>query len=259
MPTIHRFFVDEPLPGSAGVEIPLPPHVAHQAGTVLRLRPGDPMVLFDGTGGEWHGEVVSLHRGAGSARLVRRDPGLPEPRLRLTVCQAMIRADRFELVLQKGTELGVAAFQPLLTKRVVGATGKGSPSQRAQERLLKAERWRRIVVEAAEQSGRTAVPDLHEPRALRTILAQGEPSIVCWEEGGGAPPLREALARIVPESGRNFGGVSHVQLLIGPEGGFTPDEVDVAVAGGAQTATLGPLILRSETAAIAAAALALLP
>ena len=258
MPTIHRFYVDEPLP-AAGVEVSLPPHVAHQAGTVLRLRSGDPVVLFDGSGGEWRGEIVSLHRGAGFARLLRHGPGLPEPRLRLTLCQAMIKADRFELVLQKGTEMGVAAFQPLLTKRVVGATGKGSPSQRAQERLLKTERWRRIVVEAAEQSGRTAVPDLREPRALRTVLAEGAPTIVCWEQGTGAPPLRDAVARVLPETRRNADTVPHVCILIGPEGGFTPDEVDVAVAAGAHTATLGPLILRSETAAIAAAALALLP
>jgi 16S rRNA (uracil1498-N3)-methyltransferase len=226
--------------------------------TVLRLRAGDPVVLFDGRGGEWHAEVLSLRRGEAMARQLRHEPGGPEAPLRLTLCPALIKADRFEWVLQKGTELGVAAFLPLLTRRVVGASGKGSPAERARDRLLKTERWRRIVIEAAEQCGRTVVPEIHEPRALRTALAGGLPSVFCWEGGDGATPFRESLAHALAGAGPRGAPAGEAQILIGPEGGFTPEEAAAAVEAGAVPATLGPRILRSETAAIAAAALALL-
>src|SRR3954447_23120626 len=183
MPTLHRFFVAEPLVGGEGTVVALPRGVAHQMDAVLRLRPGDAVVLFDGQGGEWHGEVVTLRRSDGAVRLLGHEPGCPEPLLRLTLGLAMIKADRFEWVLQKGTELGIAAFLPLLTRRVVGASGKGAPAERARERLLKAERWHRIVVEAAEQCGRTMIPAIHEPRALRTALAGQAPCVICWEGG----------------------------------------------------------------------------
>ncbi len=261
MPTIHRFFVEEPLAGGEGAAITLPRAVAHQMEAVLRLRPGDPVVLFDGRGGEWHAEVLSLRRGEGMARQLRYEPGCPEAPLRLTLCPALIKADRFEWVLQKGTELGVAAFLPLLTRRVVGASGRGSPAERARERLLKAERWRRIVIEAAEQCGRTVVPEIHEPRALRTALAGGLPSVFCWEGStptASAAPFRESLTRAVGGAGTQGAPAGEAQILIGPEGGFTPEEAAAAVEAGAVPATLGPRILRSETAAIVAAALALL-
>jgi 16S rRNA (uracil1498-N3)-methyltransferase len=259
MPTIHRFFVEEPLAGGEGASVTLPRAVAHQMEVVLRLRPGDPVVLFDGRGGEWQAEVLSLRRGEGMARQLRYEPGCPEAPLRLTLCPALIKADRFEWVLQKGTELGATAFLPLLTRRVVGASGRGSPAERARERLLKTERWRRIVIEAAEQCGRTVVPEIHEPRALRTVLAGGLPSVFCWEGGDGAAPFRESLAHALEGAGIRGAAAGEAQILIGPEGGFTPDEAAAAVEAGAVPATLGPRILRSETAAIAAAALALLP
>jgi 16S rRNA (uracil1498-N3)-methyltransferase len=256
--TIHRFFVEEPLGGGEGAVVALPAHLAHQLDSVLRFRPGDPLVLFDGRGGEWQTETLSLRRGESTARLLRFAPGRPEPALRLTLCQAMIKADRFEWVLQKGTELGVAAFLPLLTRRVVGAGGKGSPAERTRERLLKAERWRRIVVEATEQCGRTVIPEIHEPRALRTALAGNQPSVICWEGGHDALSLRDALARAGDQVARRGAQVSEAQILIGPEGGFTDEEVAIATEAGAVPATLGPRVLRSETAAIAAAVLALL-
>src|SRR5437867_1488864 len=224
MPTIHRFFVEEPLSGAEREVITLPAPVARQMESVLRLRPGDPVALFDGRGGEWAAEVAALRRGDGSARLLQYVPGRPEAALRLTLCQALIKADRFEWVLQKGTELGVAAFLPLLTRRVVGASGKGSPVERARERALKAERWRRIVVEAAEQCGRTVVPEIHEPRALRAALAGHVPSVICWEGGRDALPLRDALARARDGAARHGVQVHEAQILIGPEGGFTPAE-----------------------------------
>src|SRR5205823_2821343 len=146
------------------------------------------------------------------------------------------KADRFEWVLQKGTELGVAAFLPLLTRRVVGAAGKGAPAERARERLLKVERWRRIVVEAAEQCGRAVIPEIHEPRALRAALAHQRPSVICWEGGQDAPSLRAGLAvaqdRMAGRGANRRTETGEAQILIGPEGGFTPQEVEVAVEMG---------------------------
>lgn len=261
MPTVHRFFVDAPLAvdraGGKGSIVALPDHVSRQMDVVLRLRAGDEIVLFDGTGGEWAAEIASLRRGEATACLRRHSPGVPEAPLRLTLCQAMIKADRFEWVLQKGTELGVAAFLPLLTRRVVGATGKGSPAERSRERVLKLERWRRIVVEAAEQCGRTIVPAIHDPRPLRAALDSDLPSVLCWEGGDGALPLRKALDQATAHQGAAAAGEG-VQIFVGPEGGFTPDEVATAAEADAVLATLGPRILRSETAAIVAATLALL-
>jgi 16S rRNA (uracil1498-N3)-methyltransferase len=258
MPTVHRFFVEEPLVGAEGALVTLPAPVARQMEHVLRLRSRDAVVLFDGRGGEWQAEVATLRRGEATARLLRHEPGYPEDALRVTLCQAMIKTDRFEWVLQKGTELGVAAFLPLLTRRVVGAAGRGSPVERARERALKSERWRRIVVEAAEQCGRTIVPEIHDPGALRSALEANQPGIICWEGAGDAPPVREALAQALAPAERRGTDASAVQIFIGPEGGFTPDEVAAAVEAGAVPATLGPRILRSETAALAAVALALL-
>jgi 16S rRNA (uracil1498-N3)-methyltransferase len=254
MATVHRFYVEPPL---AGGIVELPAQLARQMAAVLRLEPGDPVVLFDGTGGEWQAEIATLAKGRATARLIRHVDLSREAPLRLTLCQALIKADRFEWVLQKGTELGVAEFVPLLTRRVVGASGKAragrvSAAQRETERILKLERWRRIIIEAAEQSGRTAIPAVSHPQTLRTVLASGRATIFCWEAEGGSHPFRVALAQALERS------PDQVQVLIGPEGGFTPQEVEAALAAGALPASFGKRILRSETAGIAAAALALL-
>ena len=162
------------------------------------------------------------------------------PALQLVLCQALLKADRFEWVLQKGTELGVGAFVPLITRRVVaGRDGAAA----------KLERWRRIVTEAAEQSGRTRVPALRAPVPLGTALAMPGARVMCWEQYAG-PGLRDVLVAA---------GDGPLCLFIGPEGGFAPEEAAEAQRVGARLVSMGPRILRSETAAIAAAALALLP
>jgi 16S rRNA (uracil1498-N3)-methyltransferase len=235
--TIHRFFV----PGSlAGGVVALPERVAHQATAVLRLRPGDPVVLFDGRGGEWAAELRSAGRDV-SARLLEQRFPLREPAQRITLGQAMLKADRFEWVLQKGTELGVAAFQPLLTRRTVPGGGG------------RRERWRRIVIEAAEQCGRCVVPEVAEPAPLEDVLARPAPTVLLWEnEQRQGFPAALAAARA-----RAAGGEA-VRLLVGPEGGFHPDEAHAALEAGAFPGSLGPRILRSETAALAAASLSCL-
>ena len=208
---------------------------------MLRLRPGAPLVLFDGRGGEWSATIAGAGRDGVTARLLQHHTPAREAEIRVTLAQAVLKSDRFEWVLQKGTELGVAAFQPLLTRRTVavahGALGEG-----------KLERWRRIVTEAAEQSGRCVVPRVAPPAPLEATLAATD--ALGAAVGGGA----RATVRRGPARGGRGGGRA-VRLLVGPEGGFEPQEAAAAVTAGAFSATLGPRILRSETAALAAVAL----
>jgi 16S rRNA (uracil1498-N3)-methyltransferase len=237
LPTVHRFYVPGPL--EAGL-VDLPGPAAHQVLSVLRLRPGAPLVLFDGRGGEWSATIAGAGRDGVTARLVQHHTPTREAAIRVTLAQAVLKSDRFEWLLQKGTELGVVAFQPLLTRRTVavahGALGEG-----------KLERWRRIVTEAAEQSGRCVVPRVWPPAPLEATLAATTPSVLLWE-GERVRPFTAALREAA-------GGGGTVRLLVGPEGGFEPQEAAAAATAGAFSATLGPRILRSETAALAAVAL----
>ncbi len=186
--------------------------------------------MFDGSGDEWVAELDGQ-----GAQLKRSIPGTTEPRTALTLFQALIKPARFELVLQKGTELGIGRFVPFLSERCV-TTG------------ARAERWRTIVTEAAEQSGRRIVPTVAEVRSFSEVLVEasaGSPAIMPWEGEVGATVA--SVYRPAPKS----------SLIVGPEGGFTPEEVEQARAHGAVTVSLGRRILRSETAAIVAATLLL--
>lgn len=223
---MHRFYVPDVEDGKAKLQR----SQLHQLRRVLRLRDGDELAVFDGRGSEW------LARLEGSqAQLVRAINGSVEPQTQLTIFQALIKPARFELVLQKGTELGVWRFVPFLAERSVAAGERG-------------ERWRSIVVEAAEQSGRRIVPEVAPVLSFRDAIADatrdGIP-FMPWE-GADRPKLAS-----VHRPCRNSA------LIIGPEGGFSQEEVDYARSRGAVTVTLGRRILRSETAAIVAAALLL--
>lgn len=230
----------------AGADIALPAEVAHQARDVLRLAPGATLILMDGMGGEWPATVLTLSRADVTVRVGARVDGTAEPRVRVFLYQGMLKADKLEWVFQKGTELGVATFVPLLCERTVA----GGDVVRAGKRT----RWVRIVTEATEQCGRACVPDVGDPRTLARALAElpGD-AIACmaWEEERRVS-LRAALA-----GRRTPGDVASVALFIGPEGGFTTTEVAAARARGVVPVTLGPRILRAETAAVVAAALAL--
>jgi 16S rRNA (uracil1498-N3)-methyltransferase len=256
--TLHRFYL-EGLPAAGGGAVELPPRIARQVAAVLRLRPGDPLVVFDGSGGEWTAELCAVGRRGSAARLLEHRPLHTEPALRVTLCPALLKADHFDWVLQKGTELGVAEFRPIVTDRVVaadrrdypGGAGRDHSAERGAPRA-KFERWQRIVMEAAEQSGRAVVPRVHPPAPLATALRRHcGARLVCWE-GERCRPFVDALGQALAADARG------VDLYIGPEGGFTPEEARAAAEAGAQTVSLGPRTLRSETAAVAAVALALL-
>jgi 16S rRNA (uracil1498-N3)-methyltransferase len=244
-------FIVEGIVLAPGGEIELPPEVAHQARDVLRLGPGGMLRLLDGVGGEYPAEVLQLERKRVLVRLRQRIAvtGV-EPAARIVLCQGVLKAAKFELVLQKCTELGVAAFVPLLTERAVAAAEEASEQKRR--------RWARIVAEAVEQCGGVRLPGLSAPRPLMHALASmpdGAIALIPWEEER-ATPLRAALRVALDTSGATR-DVPAVYLFIGPEGGFSSGEIALAHRQGAVPVTLGPRILRAETAAIVAVTLAL--
>jgi 16S rRNA (uracil1498-N3)-methyltransferase len=246
IPNTHRFFVAPQAISGDAVEI-ADEALAHQLSAVLRLRAGERVLLLDGSGAEY---VVAL-REVGRRRVLgsveERREGAGEPETRVTIFIALLRAERFEYVLQKCTELGAAAFVPV-------AFSRSLPADRADERKL--ERWRRIIREAAEQSCRALLPSIEAPvpfaAACERAAASG-PALLLYE--GDALPLREALAQDEqPRGAPVIARSSALAIISGPEGGVAPDEMGVAARAGVLSVSLGPRILRAETAPVAALA-----
>lgn len=243
-------FIVEGVPLAAGGELVLPTELAHQARDVLRLVPGDTLRLLDGGGGEYTATLLVVDRKQVVVRLGEHGEGTAEPPVRVVLCQGMLKAAKYETILQKCTELGVAAFVPLLTERAVAAVNEATDSKR--------HRWRKIVAEAVEQCGGSRLPELEPPRPLMHALAAlpaGTIALIPWE-GEHATSLRTALERAIAGIG-GLHNISEVRLFIGPEGGFSAGEIALAQRHGAIPVTLGQRILRAETAAIVASALAL--
>lgn len=238
---MHRFFVSTPVAQDEIME--LPQAVAHQVRSVLRMRPGEHIALLDGSGWEYEVELTALTRDQATGQVVGWKQVTGEAAVWITLYPALLKKDNFELVLQKGTELGVSAFVPLETERtIVKLEGELKPN--------KANRWERILTESVEQSGRGRVPELYPPAKLADALPQlpGHDLSLAFSTGGGGYSLRSI-----------FGGLGYVPrsvaLLVGPEGGFSPEEVAMLTQAGAYPVTLGPRVLRAETAAVVAAAL----
>ena len=207
------------------------------------MRPGDEIVIFDGTGPEWTAEITSVNREAVSVIAGRSsDPGT-EPSLQVTVCQALVPSERMEFVIQKGTELGAVRFVPITTERV-----QSKDSQPNERRL---ERWKKIATEAAEQSGRTQVPDILPVHSLESCVsamcAEG-PVLLLWEEEMPGKDLRTAVRESLSGASRR------VAVLVGPVGGLSASEVGTARDTGAIVVGAGPRILRAETAPVVALA-----
>jgi 16S rRNA (uracil1498-N3)-methyltransferase len=239
----HRFFVE---PGAVqGGQVRFPAIAARQMRRVLRLRRGDRVTAFDGTGVEYSVALVSLRDEVALGSIEARVTPPSEPRLEIVLCQALLPREKFELVLQKATEVGVRIFIPLVTQRSL------VPARALDGRRL--ERWRRIILEAAEQARRASVPSLEEPLSLADALARfrGHPSLLAWEQEETVS-LRQAFGLL---SGRP--GADRLTLFVGPEGGFARAEVAAARASGAMTVSLGPRTLRADTAGPLLAALAL--
>jgi 16S rRNA (uracil1498-N3)-methyltransferase len=245
---MQRFFVDPSLPLQPGAEISLPAALTHQVGHVLRMRPGDRIVLLDNSGDECEAELLAFDRGGIRAQVQARRPAPGENGPRVTLYQCGLKGEKFGWVLQKATELGVAGIAPVASARTVA----GLADLRAGG---KQERWERIVREAAEQSRRARIPTIGAAlpwtEAIAQATATSDLALIPWEEVAGAPD-----AHPIPAAAWQAGRIA---LFIGPEGGLTADEVATATAAGVIPISLGPRILRAETAALAALAVLLIP
>lgn len=250
----YRFFVD----GSAfhGRDVVVEDaELAHQLGSVLRLRAGEQVLMLDNSGWQYVVALGEIERGRVTGMVEHKELAGGEPRTKLTLYVALLRAERFEWVLQKGTELGVSAFVPLICERSTVAD-----ADELSERKL--ERWSRILREAAEQSRRGKLPRLAPAlffKAACDQAAQRGTALLLWE-GSGVPSLRETLRGPALTTGDRAGpspAVAHpfsIALFSGPEGGFTPGEFEMALRYGMIAVTLGPRTLRAETAPIVGAA-----
>ncbi|MGH2541395.1 MAG: 16S rRNA (uracil(1498)-N(3))-methyltransferase [Ardenticatenaceae bacterium] len=238
---MHRFFISPEL--IEGSEVLFPSDLAHQISRVLRLREDDRVVILDNSDMEREVRLHSFSKRAvrGTVEALRQNRG--EPRTYITLYMALLKGKKLDVVFQKGTELGASRFVPLVTQRSV----VGFVEDLSDARL---DRWQAIVREAAEQSGRGRLPEVVDPLLFDVALAQARTSqgvtLIPWEKGGKS--LKSALR---PVEGRR---PERINLFIGPEGGFEEDEILTARAYGAIPVTLGPRILRAETAAIAALA-----
>ena len=235
---MHRFFVPSAWTGSDRVEIH--GEVAHRIGRVLRLTPGAEIVLFDGSGMEWTVRLHSVARDHAAGRVLSSEKGRGEPTVRLTLYQGVMKGNKFDWTLQKGTELGVSCFVPMHCRRSV-------PRVRGESQPARLARWRKIIVEAAEQSGRPVIPEVADSVTFQEVcdaLERGPGLVVLPWEGESAKSLSAAVSE-APDS-------KEVALVIGPEGGLDPEEVDYARGKGLEPVSLGRRILRAETAGIAA-------
>lgn len=225
-----RLFVPPPL--AQGASVSVEGNQAHYLAKVMRVAAGDAVILCDDETGEWAARVAGAGKRVVTLEVIERlRPREEVPDFWL--CPALLKKDRFDLVLEKATELGVAAIHPLVTRRCVADK-------------LNLDRARAIIIEAAEQCARTALPALHAPVPLDAMLrgwADGR-TLFFADETGGAPAAA-AFARSGPAA-----------LLVGPEGGFDDTErAAIRALPQAVPISLGPRILRGETAAIAATAL----
>jgi 16S rRNA (uracil1498-N3)-methyltransferase len=222
---------------AAGERVALAPDDARKLVTVLRRQNGDRVQVVDAAGAEF---AARLDIDGKSVHVLLDAPaphgaGVPETRARIVLAQAIPKGQKMDFIVEKATELGVAAIVPLRSERVTGErTGDH-----------KQERWQRIARSAAQQSGRSRVPVV-EPvvgwDGLRATFVDYDRVYVAWERAGAAP-LRERF-----EADGDVAGP--ILIVIGPEGGFSAAEVDLAQAGGALPISLGPRILRTETAAL---------
>ena len=233
---IPRIYMDQEL--RPGREVRLPDQAGEHVARVLRLERGAALILFSGDGREYDAALASLAKHAvtveiGSAREADRESPLP-----LTLAQAVARGEKMDWILQKATELGVARIVPIVTER----TEVKLDGERADRRMA---HWHGVIASACEQCGRNRLPGLEAPQAMDRWLATL----------GDSPALRLALLPDGDAGLRQFPQMDNGAILaVGPEGGFTANDVTLLTQAGFRGLRLGPRILRTETAGVAALA-----
>lgn len=235
--SLRRFFISPTDISGKTAQITGPE--AHHLRTVLRLAPGDPITFFDGTGARYQARIEQILKDRVTATISEQSRDLP-PKIRLHLGQALLKGDKMDLILQKATELGVDDIWPFSSQR-----GVCKPTKAAQ-----IERWQRIVLEACKQCDRARPPEIHDAREISDLLAQAPPCgtrLIFWEH-----ETRHTLTEALADQSTDCGSVF---FLLGPEGGFSETEVACAKQAGFIPVSLGPRILRAETATLAATAI----
>ncbi len=249
--SLHRFFLTSELAaGDSAVDAPLSAADLHHACDVLRIQPGEEIELVSPSGAGWRARVESLGDGGGGlvvtllAALERRG-GVASA---ITLVQGIAKGEKMDLIVRQATELGAAAVLPIITTRCIVRLPEG-------KRADKGARWRRVAKAAAEQSHRDRLPEVGDPVDFEqavALLGYYDLVLVLWEEAG---ETAQGIVSAIAE--RQLPAEARVALVVGPEGGLAADEVAALESGAAAVAvTLGPGILRTETAAAAALALA---
>ena len=235
---MHRFLID-PSDIQDG-RVHFAEEISLQMKKVLRLRSGNEVVVFDGGGVDYQVRLDVVETKISLGTVLSANDSHNEPGIFITLYQALIRSERYEYALQKGVETGISRFVPFTSER----TEVSIPSQ------SKMGRWRRIIKEAAEQSGRSVVPQLSDPILFSNMIKNlNSVVLIPWEEEKNQS-IRQILSKLRQDPGLD---VTYIDLIIGPVGGFTSQEVLDAADYGATSVSLGKRILRSETAGIVAA------
>jgi 16S rRNA (uracil1498-N3)-methyltransferase len=242
---MHRFFV--PQSWIQGNRVIVTGRQAHQIARVLRMRTGDLVMVLDNSGWEIETQLLSVDPNVVTGEVQRRRLSQSEPRTKISLYQAVLKGSSFQFVLQKGTELGIVEFVPIIADRCVMSDLEAVEKKRL--------RWESIIQEASEQCRRGRKPALRTamlfPQVCEKVRHSGGLALILWEEERQTS-LRFAL-RGTPQGQDQRSAPFSVHLVVGPEGGFTRQEIVVARNYGLVPITLGPRILRGETAGLVAA------
>ncbi len=231
---LHRFFIEDHLRNKRDITI-YDDAVIHQWKDVFRLRPGDQMILLDNSGFEYIAEISLLAKGKAEVKIMDSSVAVNIPQKELWLFAALIKKDNYEWILEKGTELGVSHFVPVV-------------SERSEKKDLNVERAEKIIKEASEQSGRGTLPVLHEVIELKDVFPEYKdiPFVAFHLEG-------EKF-----DKHKNYFKENKLGVLVGPEGGWSPKEIELFKEKNIPVLTLGLQVLKAETAAILIAGLLLL-
>ena len=216
----------------------LDPGEAHHAIDVLRMKKGDRATVFNGQGSEATVEIVEAEAGRVTFRTLQQSQSAPLA-CAITLGQAVPKGKNMDLIVEKAVELGAASIAPLLSERTV-------LKAEAEDAVRKRDKWQRTAIEAAKQCGQNWLPQVAQPRTPKDFFAQGEryDLLLIASLQPGALPVKQILAEHGPQR------PARVLVLVGPEGDFTPAEISLAKSHGCRPITLGPIILRTETAAL---------
>lgn len=238
---MHHFFLTH-TPMTPGQPVDLTP-LAHQLRSVLRLTPGEIILLLDNAGSAYPTKILHLDKNKAQGNVLSREVAEGEPPVSLSLYLCALKADKFEWVLQKGVEIGVSRFVPVISSRTI--------VRPAEKISRKYERWQAIIREAAEQCGRGRLPTLADPLTWSAAITNpSDLRLLPWEEA-------DTLSLTLGGALAGADSPATCSLLIGPEGGIDPAEAVQAMQAGWLAVSLGPRILRAETAAITAAGLIL--